>query len=756
MTSASPTKVIGYFSGRFAFLLMLVGLMLAFCFKGLVTAPPTLAETQAATGFDTQRAIGRLARILGDERPHPVDSRANDLVRERLMQEIRAMGYRPEVRDDFSCRGNLNWGGMSCARVRNVVFRTGPVGGNGVLVAAHYDSVPAGPGASDDGAGVAAALEIAALLRGRTLSKPVIFLLSDGEEAGLLGAKSFVRTDPWAQDVSFAVNMEARGTGGPAIMFQTSSPNGRDIAALTHGRVRTVANSMAADIYRLLPNDTDATEFLGKGYDGVNFAFIEPLARYHTPLDSLAYLEAASVGHMGAAALAAVEGHLLAAPSVGSAESTVIYSDVLGQFVLVLPLWAGYGLLGLGLLGGLWAYTRLGPSGVIRAGLVPPVAMMVAGVGGFASLWLIDLVRPESQWWFANPLAGRTVIYATALLGALAGLWLGRGVKPGRMLASIWIWLSGLFLGLAILSPGAMILVAPAAGLAGLGLIWIGLRPTQDVLVTWFGLAAALILLVLTLPALDFAEAGLGLALGWGFGILSALLMLCALVPVWVSQKGQAGTGLATLIVIVFAGVASGLAPAYSPQIPRPLNIQHWHGGPAPAWVLGPGNDPAPASMQAVAPFRRGPIAHADGERVNAPAPAASERPEPARIDIMSAANTAKGRRLVLRVTAPGADEVVLFIPKEAQVSRVDGQNDGSDQGLAPSKPMDLALRCVGRACAQWNIVVDVGPIPAVWTSRTLMRRLGSEADALLKARPAAAQPIQGGDVRLTNETHRL
>ncbi len=39
----------------------------------------------------------------------------------------------------------------------------------GVVLMSHYDSVPAGPGAGDDGAGVAVGLEVARLLKGRDL-----------------------------------------------------------------------------------------------------------------------------------------------------------------------------------------------------------------------------------------------------------------------------------------------------------------------------------------------------------------------------------------------------------------------------------------------------------------------------------------------------------------------------------------------------------------------------------------------------------
>src|SRR5690606_38423328 len=115
--------------------------------KGSLTVPPKIDPNGE---FDVDRAVSRLERILGDERPHPVDSNANDLVRDRLVSEIRAIGFEPEIRDDFACRQAKRWDTVSCARVRNVLFRAGSAAGPSIAVTARYDSVAAGPGASDD------------------------------------------------------------------------------------------------------------------------------------------------------------------------------------------------------------------------------------------------------------------------------------------------------------------------------------------------------------------------------------------------------------------------------------------------------------------------------------------------------------------------------------------------------------------------------------------------------------------------------
>ena len=159
-----------------------------------------------------------------------------------------------------------------------------------------------------------------------------------------------------------------------------------------------------------------------------------------------------------------------------------------------------------------------------------------------------------------------------------------------RVLAGAWIWVTALFLGLSLVSPGSMILAAPAAGLAGAGFLLTGMKSDRRLLQVIFGLASALVLLIFILPALDFAEVGLGFGLGWAFGAVGALLMLCTLAPIWQPEAKLAGASLLTLLAIGGAFAWAAVTPAYSPETPRPLNVQHWHGDEGDhAWVLGPG-----------------------------------------------------------------------------------------------------------------------------------------------------------------------
>lgn len=117
-------------------LALALALLAAMALKGTLLVLPSPPDTPTATGFDANRAVARLQRILGDQRPHPVDSEAGDAVRERLIAEMRAVGLNPRVTDDFACNGERG-SAVSCARVRNLVATIGPAEGKHLLLVSH-------------------------------------------------------------------------------------------------------------------------------------------------------------------------------------------------------------------------------------------------------------------------------------------------------------------------------------------------------------------------------------------------------------------------------------------------------------------------------------------------------------------------------------------------------------------------------------------------------------------------------------------
>jgi hypothetical protein len=184
------------------------------------SVPRPLPANAPAQAFSAERALIELRKLVGNNAPHPVGSAEDGRIRGLLVDRLRELQLEVEVRDTYGCSEHDS----SCSPVHNVVARIpGRNEGKAVLVVVHYDSVPAGPGASDDGSGVAAALEVArALSAGPALRHPVILLFNEGEEFGLLGAEAFAASDPWMKDVGAVVNADARGTSGPSRLFETS------------------------------------------------------------------------------------------------------------------------------------------------------------------------------------------------------------------------------------------------------------------------------------------------------------------------------------------------------------------------------------------------------------------------------------------------------------------------------------------------------------------------------------------------------
>jgi Zn-dependent M28 family amino/carboxypeptidase len=168
-----------------------------------------------------------------------------------------------------------------------------------VVLAAHYDSVAHAPGAGDDAAGVAAIVETARALRATSpLRNDIDLVITDGEEPGLLGAQAFVTSGVIDPSRSIVLNLEAGGSSGPSMLFQSSPGNKGLIEAFA--RVQDpVGGSELAALFELLPNDTDFTVFRKAGFDALNLIFGDGHVQYHSPTDTPANLDQSSLQHHG-------------------------------------------------------------------------------------------------------------------------------------------------------------------------------------------------------------------------------------------------------------------------------------------------------------------------------------------------------------------------------------------------------------------------------------------------------------------------
>ncbi len=306
-------------------------------FVAIYTTTPPRAVGAAApvSEFSSARALEHVEALA--RQPRPIGSSAHAEARNYLVTQLSALGLEPQVQQATVINPQRN-NQVNAATVANVIARLKGTGaGKALLLSAHYDSVATGAGASDDAAGVAALLETARALKTQPpLQNDVIFLFTDGEEAGLFGARAFTEQHPWAKEVGVVMNFEARGNGGPSLMFETSSGNQQLIKTFGQTAPYPVASSLTYEIYKLLPNDTDLSVFKEAGLPGLNFAYINGFTHYHTNLDTPGQLEERSLQHHGAIALALTRafgnGNF-----AGEHPTDAIYFDLLGTFLVRYP-----------------------------------------------------------------------------------------------------------------------------------------------------------------------------------------------------------------------------------------------------------------------------------------------------------------------------------------------------------------------------------------------------------------------------------
>ncbi len=298
-----------------------------------------------ATDFSAARAMVDIREIA--QRPHPVGSADHVRVQALLLQRMQALGLQTSTQTGPLSRGAIRSlerkGGDPAAANYSATNLIGVLPGRNpalpaVALMAHYDTVPDSAGAADDTTGVAGILETVRAIRARgPADRTLVVLLTDAEEIGLDGARVFWGGHPLRDRIGAVVNLEARGGGGRAMMFETGRGNAETIALFGRSAVRAeggiTSNSLAVFVYELMPNGTDFTIPKDRGVQGVNLAFIGRPEQYHAEISTPDALDQGSVQHIGAQTLEATDA-LLRAGTLPARTTNVVYADVFGRFVI--------------------------------------------------------------------------------------------------------------------------------------------------------------------------------------------------------------------------------------------------------------------------------------------------------------------------------------------------------------------------------------------------------------------------------------
>jgi hypothetical protein len=545
--------------------------------------PKSVPASASATAFSAERAMADVNEI--GRSPHPIDSVRHDQVRDYVIGRLKSLGLQVRVQTTtvFKEEHRGPTTAILGGDVQNIiaVLPGRDPTAKAVAVTAHYDSVPGSPGASDDTAGVASALETARAItaQGQPPARDVIFLITDGEEGDLLGARAFYAQNPLAKHIGAVVNMDTRGGGGRAFMFETGLGDGQMIARFRRTAVHPSSNSLAIFLYQHMPNGTDFTIPKDLGIQGVNYAFIGAQFDYHAASSTPARLERGALQNMGEQVLA-ISRDLAFAKALPEKRPDVVYGDVFSTFMVAYPPVVGW---------------------LILAGalLLATVAVLAAWRRGETSIG--EILRGAAG-------AAALLLFTAALLYAARGATgVPYGFAPDRpLLAQFGLYEAALFalsLGAALLAiagmgGGARRLWAPLAGVAVAAacLIVGGLNPVSEGCAIAAVLAALLSLIAFGRPLRPWSLIGGFLKIAAVLAIVAqALAPTMAFIIVWplallalaIALAGLFGRldrpialltlGVAGVVSLGWIlGLAHGVALGVGADLPAALAVFAW------------------------------------------------------------------------------------------------------------------------------------------------------------------------------------
>ncbi|MBN2328919.1 MAG: M20/M25/M40 family metallo-hydrolase, partial [Candidatus Omnitrophica bacterium] len=557
--------------------LILIGVLLGAQLYTMKPPPPREIGSPDRL-FSAERAKATLDELLAEEAPHPAGTKANIQVRSRIAEKLESYGYEVEKQDAVYYAENR----AAFYSLQNLMAKLpGREDGPAVAVVAHHDSVGAGPGASDDMANVAAILEIARMLKQEEpFRNPILFLITDGEEHWLLGAKSFMEEHPWAKEIGAVINLEARGTAGRSIMFETSDKNSLLIDAYTRSVRSPEAASISYEIYKRMPNDTDFTVFKNAGIPGMNFAFIQNKELYHTALDNRENMSLGSLQHQGESVFNVVKKLANMDLNFPSLENRV-YQSLFGVWFVSWPeswniwgLWIDFALL-MFVLFVLMKYKYLDKK-MLGWGVLAWAVVVVVTVFGASSLMKgLSALSGVAEPWYAFPLASRIALAGSVLfLGWILGLYYAKKAGFWGLLMGNLFWWTIAAIALVYSAPLASYVALGPLDAAAYLLFVICFTPLKKYF--FFRELAALIPALVT----AFLWIGMAVAMDLAFGlaksewiafpialILTSLLPLCAVDKA--RRKSHKILLTLTLLVVIGSSAAALYFPPFSETAPQ-------------------------------------------------------------------------------------------------------------------------------------------------------------------------------------------
>lgn len=647
--------------------------------------PPPVADV-GDSGFSADRAWQTLTGLLGEgQAPHVTGSEAQDAFHARLLDRLAADGHDPVVQDATLCSRSR----PLCGRVRNVLTRIDGEGdGGAILLMAHYDSVPAAPGAGDNGAAVATLIEIARHLRAAGPTRnSVIILFTDAEERGHFGAEAFFSAHPWADEVDAVINMDGAGSTGGVYVLRIAPDSGHLLRAFRDSAAFPIARSIRQALFERIGSGSDFAVAIRAGRAGIDFSFTGERIHNHSPLDTLERLDIRTIQHHGENVLPLM-GALADLDLTARAPNPVYY--VVGQrhWLMWSPA-TGVALAAAALallLFAVWrARTAATIPGIVTGMVVAALLVVASVILTYALFSLADRVTARTVAWPAQSWPWQVLFLVTPwLLLSLVAPLLARRCGPWSLLLGIWLAWAVLTLVIAIREPMAgSLLLPPLVVAAVLAALVAGLGGGRSAAAARLVALAAFVVagyFLCTLVLENAIVAGLSrssyLALAWG-------LLVALLLPLpgatW-RGGGNHLVGLAAVAALIAGLVALPFVTVTSAEAPRWINITYVEGEHRGAT----GMDPARVIIHAGPPIPSWVAASAEGAADTAPAlpwqpgleaptgPAPASGVDAPQVSVLASRETAEGRALTLLLeSARHADHVDLWIEDPARLAAI-------------------------------------------------------------------------------------